>query len=80
MSLDPLLSVNELIQRYPAALPVLNTAGIDTCCGGGLTLAAAAQGSGLTFEQLAARLDRSLAAPGPERPASMDCGCGCKAG
>ena len=74
-----MLSVNELILRYPAALPVLTTAGIDTCCGGGLTLAAAAQGRGLSFEQLAARLERGLATPEPEPAAPADCGCGCKA-
>jgi iron-sulfur cluster repair protein YtfE (RIC family) len=69
MRLDPMLSVHELILRYPAALPVLTTAGIDTCCGGGLTLAAAAQGSRLTFEQLAARLERVLAErAGSSRP------------
>jgi DNA-binding MarR family transcriptional regulator len=28
------LSVNEIIRRYPAALPVLNEFAIDTCCGG----------------------------------------------
>ena len=80
MKLDPMLSVNELVLRYPAALPVLTTAGIDTCCGGGLTLQAAAQGRGLRFEQLAARLERDLAAPEPEQPAQADCGCGCKVG
>ena len=78
MTIDPLLSVHELILRYPAALPVLTTAGIDTCCGGGLTLAAAARGSGLSFEQLAVRLGRGLADPAPEQPASGDCGCGCQ--
>ncbi len=77
MTFDPLLSVTELIRRYPAALPVLTTAGIDTCCGGNLTLAAAAQGTGLTFEQLAARLRRGLAEP--EAAPATDCGCGCKA-
>ncbi len=76
MTFDPLLSVTELIRRYPAALPVLTTSGIDTCCGGNLTLAAAAQGTGLTFEQLAARLRRGLAESDPA-PAT-DCGCGCK--
>jgi iron-sulfur cluster repair protein YtfE (RIC family) len=63
MSIDPHLSVNELVLRHPAALPILTAAGIDTCCGGGLTLAAAAQGTGLTFEQLVGRLQRG-------------CGCG----
>ena len=78
MKLDPMLSVNELVLHHPAALPVLTAAGIDTCCGGGLTLTAAAQGRGLTLEQLAARLERALAAPEPEPPAPANCGCGCK--
>lgn len=79
MKLDPMLSVNELVLRYPAALPVLTAAGIDTCCGGGLTLMAAAQGRGLSLEQLAANLDRGLATQEPEERASAVSGCGCKA-
>jgi iron-sulfur cluster repair protein YtfE (RIC family) len=34
MTIDPTLSVNELVLRHPAALKVLAAAGIDTCCGG----------------------------------------------
>jgi iron-sulfur cluster repair protein YtfE (RIC family) len=79
VKLDPMLSVNELVLRYPAALPVLTAAGIDTCCGGDLTLMAAAQGRGLSLEQLEARLQQDSAALQSERPAAADCGCGCKA-
>ena len=32
--IDPSMSVNELVHRFPASLPVLNTLGIDSCCGG----------------------------------------------
>lgn len=79
VKLDPMLSVNELVLRYPAALPVLTAAGIDTCCGGDLPLMAAAQGRGLSLEQLEARLERDLAVPAAEQPAPATCGCGCKA-
>ena len=79
MPLDPTLSVNQLLLRHPAALPILTAAGIDTCCGGGLTLAKAAQDSGLTFDQLAARLEQGLSQDRPDEPAPPSCGCGCKA-
>lgn len=28
------LTLNDLVLRYPAVLPVLNDFGIDSCCGG----------------------------------------------
>jgi hypothetical protein len=40
---------------------------------------AAAQGRGLSLEQLEARLQQDSAALQSERPAAADCGCGCKA-
>ena len=75
MTIHPDLSVNELILRHPAALPVLSAAGIDTCCGGGLTLALAAERSGLTYEQLAARLEADARRPGAEHTAPPRCAC-----
>ena len=77
MTIDPTLSVNELVRRYPEALPVLAMAGIDSCCGGDQSLALAAARSGLTFEQLAARLQDGDARSGPDNP-MRDCGCGCQ--
>ena len=72
MPLDTTLSVNQLLLRHPAALPILASAG-------GLTLAKAAEGSGLTFDQLAARLEQGLSQDRPDEPAPPSCGCGCKA-
>ena len=77
MTIDPTLSVNELLRRYPEALPVLATAGIDSCCGGEQSLALAAAGSGLTFDQLAARLQDGVSRRGPD-DRMRDCGCGCE--
>jgi iron-sulfur cluster repair protein YtfE (RIC family) len=76
MTIDPTLSVNELLRRYPAALPILAAAGIDSCCGGEQSLALAAARSGLTFDQLAARLQDGVARRGLDNRTPA-CGCGC---
>ena len=53
-AIDPAWSVNELLRRYPATASVLNEFGIDSCCGGGSSLAEAARDGQL---DLAALLD-----------------------
>ncbi len=40
------LSVNEIVRRWPAAVAALNERGIDTCCGGALSLRDAAGAAG----------------------------------
>jgi iron-sulfur cluster repair protein YtfE (RIC family) len=75
MTIDPTLSVNELLLRYPGALPVLTVAGIDSCCGGEQSLALAAARSGLTFDQLAARLHDGLVHGNPESGRPDACSC-----
>lgn len=45
-------TVNTVVQRYPATLPILARLGLDTCCGGGIAIGVAARAHGLTFEQL----------------------------
>jgi iron-sulfur cluster repair protein YtfE (RIC family) len=40
--IDPSLSVNEILRLHPDAVSVLNAHGIDTCCGGAMSLRAAA--------------------------------------
>lgn len=51
-TIDPMLSVNETIRRYPAALDLLARQGIDTCCGGALSLAAASADAGVDLSRL----------------------------
>lgn len=75
MTIDPTLSVNELLLRYPGALPVLTVAGIDACCGGEQSLALAAARSGLTFDQLAARLEEGVGRRSPQGGTPDRCGC-----
>jgi len=50
---DPL---NQIIERYPQALPVLQRYGLDTCCGGALPLHTAAQHHDLDLAELLAAL------------------------
>ncbi len=45
-------TVNDTIARFPDAIAVLNTFGVDTCCGGGLSIAQAAQANGLDLDAL----------------------------
>jgi iron-sulfur cluster repair protein YtfE (RIC family) len=34
IDIRPDMTVNEIVQKYPQALPVFKEFGIDTCCGG----------------------------------------------
>jgi iron-sulfur cluster repair protein YtfE (RIC family) len=55
--IDPALTVNQIILRYPAAIAVMNEFGIDSCCGGGTSLQAAAQRDGLDLDALLTALE-----------------------
>ena len=45
-------TINAIVARYPAALPVLQRLGLDTCCGGALPLATAAAHRGLDVQMV----------------------------
>jgi iron-sulfur cluster repair protein YtfE (RIC family) len=79
MTIDPQLSLNQLIQQHPFVLPVLTAAGVDTCCGGGLSLEEAARRADANLVDLVARLEKETAGrPGIEvdnSPAVRPCGC-----
>ena len=51
-TLSPMLSVNDLLRHCPASGAVLNQLGIDTCCGGSLSLAEAAASINLPLARL----------------------------
>ena len=65
IELRPGMTVNDLLREEARAAAVLNRLGIDTCCGGMLTLEEASRGAGTTadavIEQVlhAARGDRA---------------------
>jgi regulator of cell morphogenesis and NO signaling len=52
-TIDPTLSVNEVLARHPHAVRVLNAFGIDSCCGGATPLDVAARRAGAALEDVA---------------------------
>ena len=52
----PAVSVNDVLRESPAAAGILNRLGIDTCCGGSLSLADAAAAAGLPLADLLAAI------------------------
>lgn len=79
MTIDPQLTINQpiqLIQRHPAALPLLTTAGLDTCCGGGRSLREAAEQAGVGLTDLLRALEAGGAIP-EAGMAGAPAGCGC---
>lgn len=57
-TINPNLTLNEVVRRYPAALGVFNAYGLDTCCGGALPIVEAARRHGLELSDLLAALEQ----------------------
>ena len=49
-------TVNEILRAYPATISVFNAFGIDSCCGGDLSLRIAAERDGADLKELLAQL------------------------
>ncbi|MDF1501376.1 hypothetical protein [Roseisolibacter sp. H3M3-2] len=62
--IDPTLSVNETLRRWPSSVAPLNALGVDTCCGGAATLAAAAADVGVPLPELLAAVAAAAAGGG----------------
>lgn len=62
-TISPALTVNELLARYPLSGSVLNAFGLDTCCGGLLSIRDAAIEAGAAPEQVLSALETHLFAP-----------------
>ena len=58
-TIDPALTLNEVVRRYPTALGVFNARGLDTCCDGGLAVAEAARRHGLNLAELLTALEEA---------------------
>lgn len=54
--------LNEIVAREPRTLEVFRRFGMDTCCGGALPLATAAQHHGLDVRVILAALQEAAAA------------------
>lgn len=50
------MTLNELVERWPDAHAALTSLGLDTCCGGSLTLTEAARRHGLSMRTIEERL------------------------
>lgn len=61
-TIEPTASVNDVISRFPATIPVFNKFGLDTCCGGGAPIADAARRDGADLGALLAELRKAAAA------------------
>jgi iron-sulfur cluster repair protein YtfE (RIC family) len=61
-NLDCSLSVNTVLARFPSTLSVFNRFGLDTCCGGALSVADAARAADVDTEALCGALADAIAA------------------
>ena len=59
-------TINELVRRLPQSGGVLNAFGIDTCCGGGDTIAAAARNARVREDDLLAEIGSAVRQQQPE--------------
>ena len=60
--LDCTATVPDLIHRHPATRAVFQAHGVDTCCGGGVSVEEAARRDGLDATALCAELRAAVAA------------------
>ncbi len=64
---DSSWSVDEITARFPQTMPVFSRFGIDMCCGGDVSLAAAADRDGADLTQLMEALQGAAPTPIGER-------------
>ncbi|HEU4877924.1 MAG TPA: DUF542 domain-containing protein [Gemmatimonadaceae bacterium] len=58
--IDKASTVNEIVAQYPDSITVFNQFGIDSCCGGAVPLAEAAQRDGADVDELLAALQEVI--------------------
>lgn len=61
LQLDPALTINEIVAAHPETIPVFNRFGMDTCCGGGVSVEEAAKRDGVDVSDVVAALNDVLA-------------------
>lgn len=59
--IDPTMTVKEIAARYPKTVPVFHRYGMDTCCGGGVSVEEAAARDKLDLSEVLAALRTALA-------------------
>ena len=60
LSLDPTMTINAIVARHPETIPVFNRLGMDTCCGGGVSVEEAARRDGLPLDDVVAELQKAI--------------------
>ena len=60
--IGPELSVDEVIARWPRTIGVMNDLGLDTCCGGYMSLRRAARTARVALPILLTRLEETIEA------------------
>ena len=68
MSIDSTQTVRDIVQQHPAAVPVLESLGIDYCCGGGRSLEDACRKGNIQVDKVLSDLAAALVA----RPSKDD--------
>jgi regulator of cell morphogenesis and NO signaling len=58
--IDPEWSVHETIRRHPATRAVIESYGMDTCCGGGVSLREAAHRDDIDLDRLRRELQGAI--------------------
>jgi regulator of cell morphogenesis and NO signaling len=59
-ALDPNLTINEIVARFPETIPVFNRFGLDTCCGGGVRVDEAARRDGVNVTEVLSALREAV--------------------
>lgn len=59
--IDPTMTVKEIAARHPETVPVFHRYGMDTCCGGGVSVEEAAARDNLDLNEVLAALRKALA-------------------
>jgi len=54
--LDLSLTINDIVARYPGTIATFNRFGMDTCCGGAVTVEEAARRDGIDAAEVIAAL------------------------
>lgn len=61
-SLNPEMTVSQIVELWPGAMPVFARHGIDLCCGGSKTLGFVAEAHGLDLQGLVEELGTAMEA------------------
>ena len=66
LGIDPAMTVNETIARFPTTVRVFNAFGVDACCGGDASVAEAAERDGVPLDALVQGLADEVGSAGAE--------------